>query len=455
MANIGPIAATAHTWQEVREEILRLNAPLVEIVDRIAPGDEIKMYRVKYRYGDKILDKGRFYLPDINGGFVELSESLEPKTLAEDIGYNLYTNPVMIPLQNTMELYIEVEGRVVPFAVVQPGNVFGLSRILDEIDSNHLSHTSKSLWDMTAGARSVFMLPKISDNMAHTRLLKHFGFNIEKPRELIDHWQVFKQLAKARDFIEPWEFEVLLLPKQWFEHLNDPAWRELKIFFLQKNRQSHSFWLNVAAWQMTFSRIQHLKHIKASPHMIDTVRHLFVIASGVAPGFRPAIESSMAPVKGIQAAYIDYYDIAYKPIIMAPYMLDITDHQAAYYSLQYPTSIEYSPKSSGGTSTINDLDELTTLMRKYLSQLVNPDLNLENTILERLGKCLRVEYFHTNPNQYESILSADNIAAEDADFNKLLYETDRPLDFARNSSFVKGCIKLQFDNSAIGSATTP
>ena len=449
MTDVGSIATTAHTWQEIREEILPFNRELVEIIDRIAPGDEIKMYRVKYRYGDKILDKGRFYLPTVEGGFVELSESLEPQSLAQDIGYNLYTNPVMTPLKNTMEIYTEVEGRIVPFAVVQPGNVFGLSRILDEIDSSHPSHTSKSIWDMTAGARSVFMLPKISDNMAHTHLLKHFGFNMEKPRELINHWQVFKKLAQTRDFIEPWEFEALMLPKQWFENLNDPAWRELKIFFLQKNRKSHSFWLNTAAWQMTFSRIQHLKHIKASPHIIDTVKHLFMIASGVAPGFRPAVESSMIPVEGIQAAYIDYYDIAYKPIIMAPHTLDIADDKAAYYSLQYPTSIEYSPKSSGGTSTINDLDELTMLMRKYLSQLVNPDLNLKNTVLERLGKCLDVEYFHTNPSQYENITCADDIVVEDTDFDKLLYQTDKPLDFARNSSFVKGCIKLKFNHERL------
>lgn len=446
MAHSSPIAAQVKTWKDVREVVSHHNPVLGKIIDDIDPDDTNKFYHVKYRYGDKFLDKGRFYLPTESGDFVELNDTLEPKEVRDDLGYSLFTNPVMIPLKNTMELFIEVENRIVPFMLAGPGSIFGTSRVLDELDFTGPSHASKSLWDMTAGARSTFMLPKISDNTAHTRLLKHYGFNIEKPRELADHWYVFRQLANCRDFAEPWEFEVLLLSRQWFSRLNDPRWQELKTFCLQQNRRAFSFWHHIASWQITFSRIQHLKHIKASPHMIDTVKHLFMIASGAVPGFRPADSNKIAPIAGIQEAYINHYDIAYKPIIMAPHVMNTADSLPTYYSLQYPTAIEYAPKSSGGTSTINDLDELSTLMRKYLSQVVNPDLNQSGTSLEMLGQQLKVKYYHTNPDRYDGILPADDVLCEDKAFDSLLYQTDKPLDFARNSTFIKGCVKLEFSN---------
>jgi len=444
MAHASPIVAQIKTWKDVREQVSRHNPVLGKIIDNIDPDDTNKFYHVKYRYGDKFLDKGRFYLPTESGGFVELNDKLEPKTIRDDLGYSLFTNPVMIPLKNTLEMYIEVENRIVPFMLASPGSIFGMSRVLDDIDFVDSSHASKSLWDITAGARSIFMLPKISDNTANTRLLKQYGCNIEKPLELSDHWRVFRQLANCRDFAEPWEFEVLLLSRQWFSRLNDPRWQALKIFCLQQNRRVFSFWHHIASWQITLSRIQHLKHIKASPHMIDTVKHLFMIASGAMPGFRPANSSEMAPIAGIQEAYVNHYDISYKPIIMAPHVMNATDSLPTYYSLQYPTAIEYSPKSSGGTSTINDLDELSILIRKYLSQVINPDLNQSGTRLEMLGHKLQVQYYHTNPDRYHSILPAEEILHKDEAFNNLLYQTNRPLDFARNSTFIKGCVKLEF-----------
>ena len=438
------IALEKLRWRDVSETFHQLNPRLAALIDAIDPPDECVFYRAQYRYGDRFLDKGNFKVPRTDGSLVSLMDDSADRTLQDHLSYNMHTNPVMFITKKVMELYVETEDQVIPFLIAKPGKISGLSRLLDtERAQNTLTHTSNFLWDMTAGARSVFILPKISDNVAHTKLLKNFGISTEKPRELKDHWRVFRALARSREFENhsDWRFETLFFSKHWFEHLDDPAWRELKMHWMIDNRRDYAFWHNYITWQLTFSRIKQIKNIKASPHMLDTVKHLFTLACGEAIGFAPNNENLMMPTQQIQQAYLDYYGINYDPCIMQPTLLNITDPKPIYYSLQYPTAVEYSPKSSGGTSTINDLDDLILLISKFTKQITQPTLNLENTILENITKQLDLSFYHTNPENYDSILPSNTLPESDLRFNTGLVEPGT-LEFAKNSTFVKGCVKV-------------
>src|SRR3990167_11373570 len=116
-------------------------------------------------------------------------------------------------LHNALEMFITLEDRVIPFSINKPGNIFGLWRVLDRPNEEKLSHTSVFIWNMTAGARSMFMLPKVSEALAHNKLKQGLGIGIDKPRDLLDHWKVFREIAKQPEFTEDWYVEVLFFSK--------------------------------------------------------------------------------------------------------------------------------------------------------------------------------------------------------------------------------------------------
>ena len=61
--------------------------------------------------------------------------------------------------------------------------------------------------------------------------------------------------------------------------------------------------------RVVFSLIQTHKNIKPPAYITNIVKHLLAISVGALPGFRPAVNDAMAPVKKIQEIYIDHYNL--------------------------------------------------------------------------------------------------------------------------------------------------
>ena len=367
------VAVTAYTWHEIRDQVANVNPELAGLIDEINPDNNCKLYKARYIYGDHFLKNGELFLPGKEGGLVAFADSLVDTEIKQDLGYNLSTNPVTLVLHNSLEMFMTLEDRIVPFSINHPGDVFGLWRVLDRPQTDKLSHASIFMWDMTAGARSIFMLPKISESMAHNKLKQATRITTDKPRSLIDHWKVFKDIAQQPDFKEPWHTEVLYFSKDWFEKLNDPAWLKLRYDLLNKAWQGTEFWRNQFVWNLTFTRIQTLRKIKASSYIADIVKHILAISTGAIPGFKPATDNSLGPISTIQQAYLDHYDLKdYAPILMQVNQFKAkasVGETPAYYSLQFPTALELSPKTSGRSSAISDLYDIRALIEKYMKQI--------------------------------------------------------------------------------------
>ena len=205
-------------------------------------------------------------------------------------------------LKNTVELFIPLEDRTIPlYGPTVAGTIFGLYRIL----SPERSHQPAFIWDMTSGARSIFMLPRISCSENHQKLKKTFQLRTEAPTTLIQHWELFKQLANHKDFpsTSPWYCELLFFSKEWFEHQNDKKWAPFNSFLLETAWRGNEFWRNQFSWNMIFSIIQKIRKLKPSIYIDDTVKYLFSIGVGEAPGFAPAVDDYSAPVSGLQKIY--------------------------------------------------------------------------------------------------------------------------------------------------------
>lgn len=434
------IDADELVWEEARLMIQPFLPELVEIIDELAPSADYKLYKARYPFGAKIIDKTEAYLPLNDGRMISFNDSNLPQTLINNLSYDSKTsNPVGIVLNKSSEFYLSIGNRIMPYMIVSPGEIFGLTRILDKTDMSSLPlpHVSFFIWELTSGARSSFMLPKITESLSHNKLKKAYNLTQDKPTSYQDHWDIFRNIAQIRK--ADWHSEFLFFSNKWFERLTDPSWLKLYCYFLRNNRQSYEFWRNILSWQITFNEIEQTKNLKFSSYTLDTAKHLFAIAAGVLPGFKPSTDESAIPVKTLQQAYVDGYGLNdYWPVIMEPALFSLSTKQPVYYSLSYPTLAQYDATALKGKSIISLLDELEFVIDKYLTGIKDNPL-ATSTSLDKTAMMIDFNYYHHDPASYNNIKDSSLIPNED---NRFVLQNHNGGEFPKHSSFLKGCVKL-------------
>jgi hypothetical protein len=438
------------SWNDVSHLVRALNPELAIIIDEISPDKSFKLYRCQYTYGTEIVKNGILQLPDNHGGTRPITSPNTPKAYQDDLSYNAHTNPVSLILNNSAEIFLSHQNHTLSlYGLVKPGNIFSTWIVLSEgLDS----YASPFLWDMTAGARSFFMLSKISNQSGYTRLRKRFALTAEKPKYLRDQWYIFREIAQSSEFKQPWETDILFFGKKWFDHLTDPSFYKFTEYLRRTAWLNSDYHRNQFIWNFIYSTIQRKKNIKIDPYIAETVKHLFSMATGAASGFAPAINNIAAPVDGLKDIFNEIYrDKTYQPVFMQPYILgsDGTD-RPAYYSLEYPSTMEFSSRSRDDKNKIQDLILIKSLATKYLSELANPSLNVYTTPIGKLNDTAEFTYFHSTPG-YHAIENSKQLPSEDPAFQTSTTDDSRELPI--NSAFLRGCIRVTRKQDATLRAT--
>jgi len=428
------------SWADIRNHVAKLNPEFAEIIDQISPASDHSLYVARYSYGSNILKKGKIHFPDKNRHMISIHDPQVPISTQEDLGYNYGTNPVSMILENSAEIFVDTGSRIIPlYGLIHPGKIFSTWMILNcKVPSN----CQILLWDMTAGARSIFMLQKANEKQSHSNLKKKFHIQTERPNQLIDQWHLFKEIANHRSFGDPWETKILFFGRKWFDHIDDPRWMKF-YFYLYKNAWINSdYWRNQFTWDLVFSLIEDRKKVKPAPYILNTVRYLLTIGVGAAPGFSPCKNRMDVPIDRLRLAYNEIYKLkGYPPIFLTPNFFDMTEKQTqpVYYSLNFPTSIEYSRKSRERSSLITDLIEVRWLLNLYLNELLSDDLRLEQAPLYNVAKQVNFDFFHSEVDEYYNIRLNSAIPSEDHTFPKP--NPEHP--FPSNSAFMRACIRIK------------
>ncbi|MDO8954557.1 MAG: hypothetical protein Q7V63_06890 [Gammaproteobacteria bacterium] len=427
------------SWQDVRLQVKEVNPTLAKIIDDISPSKEYGFYKVKYPFGSEILKRAMLHLP--------FNDTLLPITdprlshIKEKLGnYNLNSNPASLMLKNTCEIFLGLEEKTIllpSFGLISPGKLFGTWRLLSSKKSQHPAF----IWSMTAGARTLFMLPKISERSKHEKLRKEFNLTFDVPRGLISHWEIFRSLANDKSFGEEWDVEILFFHKKWFDKPDDKNWVPFTKYLLQTAFDASEFGRNDFIWDIAISLMQQMRNIRPVPYIADTVKHLLTIGVGVVPGFSPAIDDIAGPIKRLEEIYSTIYGLAYAPIIMQPHTFVSGESRPVYYSLSLPTITRFSPRSREESSKLSDLYEIKSLLNKYLNDLSSIDLNLKDTLIYDLPSKVQYDFFHTETEVYRGIQASSEIPVEDTLFANIPYGAKQ--DFPANGIFVNGCVRIK------------
>lgn len=426
------------TWADVRTNVKTLDPELFAAIEEFNPSAKHTLFKVCYPYGAEILKNGILQLPTASGDLALITDAAIPDSIRKRLNYNYSSNPVTFVLKNSAELFAICNDITVPFySKINPGRLFGTFLILN--NSSPALHPT-FFWSLTAGSRSLLMLPNISDNVSLARLSKEFKMNFTKPKDSVDHWFLFRDLANHEDFGEDWELEVLFFTDNWFDWSNKSL-NPLRLLMFERAWDATDYWRNQFIWNLVYSIFIKEKIVKINPHIADLVKHLASIGISIQPGFAPALDNKIAPIARLQKIFVDVYRIHAAPIMMSPEYFQIGQPQEVYYSLDHPAAVEFSPNTRRISSRITDLLEIQQFLKKYLNFIKTSELNIQDSKFFELAQKVKFEFFHQRTSTSEGVHSIDNLFDTDPSFiNSLGYGEHLPM--PKNASFLKGCIRI-------------
>ncbi len=324
--------------------------------------------------------------------------------------------------------------------MISPGWLFGLFEVCAFLSDFPM----RSVWSVSSGARSLFMLPKIADKIGYKRIKKELGLSLETPRQLSDHWALFKLITNHSSYINDWYVDVLFFTDAWFSRpSSDSSWAVFYNYFFRKINLQFHYNRDDLAFNLTWKNLVYTigeRHLKPRPYILDTVKHLVAIGTGMAPAFCPADSSeSLAPIALLQTIYTEVYDLKkYLPTIMhAHFLMKGQTIRPVYYSLSYPLLQESFSKNY--PDIIADQREIKMLLETLATTLQNNRNYLPNDYNILSGK--KYEFFHNNTDFLNEMLSPEKILLLDSSFEK---EKTRFPDrvFCATSPFFSGCVRI-------------
>lgn len=426
-------------WEDVREYVAKVEPEFAKLVDKISPDKSFPLYLVRYPYGATIVDRGKCYYPLPNGQMAPLTDPRLPEEMRKDLSKVGTLFPAGIILENSIELYINPDQRVFPWMLYRAGTIFALWSRLEDEPIYHPTH----IFSISAGARSIFMLPHISDYGLHKNLQREFNLRLPPPKDLLDQWHIFKALAKRAEC--QWKTMLLYFSDRWLQKLHDcdPAWVNLHRKLLDYAWKKSGYWRNQQFYNCAFTWVQEKRNLKPNPYLADTVKYLVAIAAGAISGFSAATDNSDAPVDLIQKIYLENYKLKhYVPTLMRPSFLSPHNSNShVYYSLQLPSALEFSPKSRKLSTTLHDLKELKHITEVFFDEIKKGSILIDGTSIAKAVNTVGMSYFHSKPDYYGEISLTKNMPKDDPSLMYCLDPQKRD-QFAETGTFLRGCIRI-------------
>lgn len=427
------------SWSDIRDEVFNVNQDLASIIDSLNPGPDFKLIKASYLYGDIFVKQGELQIPHKNK-LLPISDQNIEANIREEVSYN--TMPLILLLQKDSELFVNAGTRIVPINLFHKGNLTGTYEAMDHMNGRK----SHSVWNLSAGSSSIFMLPKITDKLSLKRINNeyHIPHTIQVTR-LHDHREVFRGIAQGSKSTQPWHNTVLFFGKKWLDNHNAKEWDKFReyltrIIWDQANYAIDKLKFNIC-WE-SCSRIISLRRLQPKPYLIDHVKHMLSIAAGNFPAFIPMDDSQeAAPTQELQKAFIEKYNLKqYLPTLMHACMLDdpILQPKYIYYSLSIPTILEGSPLKKNSSTVLSDLREIKLLIETLKENPHKVNLNPET---DKLIQELAIDYFHYEKDMCDQVKPSALLPHDDKNFVRD-QQNFSGRTFCPNSPFFSGCIRL-------------
>ncbi len=414
-----------------------VNPGLAAALDQIAPSDQAELYLAPYLFGESIIDEQGLSVA-YQGQLRSIDDETLPADLRRDINYTRV--PAMLSLNKTSEYFTELSNRIFPVHLLEPGIMMGAWEMLDKTNTVY----QHKIWRIVAGARTLFMVPKITDYLGHSRIQRIFDLSESySPHNLFNQGRIFAEIASSPLLNCSWRSQILIFSRAWFERAQEPSMRPLYTQLLQQawtyTRHSRNQMFFEIIWQF-LAQAQAQIRLKPNFYVMETVKHLISISTGAMMAFAPLREKDqqIAPLKILEQAYLEQYALKhYIPTILAPGYL--TRHPKVYYSFLIPTLLSLSP-SYNFRNTLEDERNIKQLLEHFFAHFAEHYASCG----DYFGQKTHFDFFHYEADPLHGIRSSQELPQFNPAFSHFPADPSRV--FCENGPFVRSCVQISRDD---------
>jgi len=424
-------------WQDARDDVIKVNPQLASIIDELDPDKKFLLFKAKYPFGSHITHNGKIYFPCTDGSIQPLDSPQASPTVINHLTTD--SLPVTLIINNCAEMFYELPDRLVSWHPLQPGNFCGLWQRFDEAETDLF----KWEWSIAAGARSIYLLPKITDTQGHKELRKKYKITSHAPKDYTQHWKIFSEISNSQSFTQEWHCEVLFFSNEWFKMHKNRSWDKFYYYLLKtawfESRVLHNKNLFDSSWEKFIYNVMD-KNVKPNLYLACIIKQLLLTGAGYYPALTIADDDKFGPISALQKVYLHEYKLKnYAPIFMQPHLFSAQDTFPTYYSLQYPNLLETVPKVRCFPSVLSIMPEIMSLMEIFRDKSLQ-EWNSKNS-MKFFCQYVNCKYFHHQPENWNNIHSTKLIPKHD---NKLLQimSNYKGLAFPDTSNLISGCVSF-------------
>lgn len=296
------------SWDSIKMDIARVNPSLFTMLQTVADIHTMTFQVFDYPYGQLIADEHCFYLPN----------SVD----------KLSAVPFSLVLSKQLEMYIEFRGKSSTYKIYQEGDFLSIRSLFPASNSHHPS----DILQISSGARNAFLLCPIADIKPHSNLEKYFKLHLDKPKNLDDHFFIFRDLCAAGKC--SWRSKLLVFPEELVKQIKEGKLPALSNLIMKFDLNQTAYYANTPFYNYLMTYIKATSHgISQNVYINDVLNQFFSIGVGQVPGYGLAITDDLLPVDYLSEIYRDIYKSRYTPFIFVPTHFNKTLNDPVFYSI--------------------------------------------------------------------------------------------------------------------------
>lgn len=434
------------TWEDVRDNFIKANPALAKIIDKLDPNGRFPIFKAKYPFGAPIASGGKIYLPNQQGKVAPIdAPTISPKISSSFTRRNL---PIAMILKNSMEIFYAMPDRVIFRYLLRMGNFLGLWGHFDMANEDYV----KWPWSMISGARSLYMLPKLTEVSCHQELRKKYGIQSHLPRTHLEQWNIFVEIANSQAFADEWHSEILFFPDIWIETaIKDKSWGIFYDHLFKTAWQESLHWRNEGNFNLVWELFIHelmYKNIKQNLMLSCIAKQIVLTSIGALPCLTVAVDDRAAPIQALQKTYIEDYKLKkYLPVFMQPHLFSLNDDYPSYYSLHYLNLLETIPVTKNLSSVLSAIPDIMQLIKLFRERM-NESWVEKNSPIDIFCEKISCEFYHYMEEKWSGIKHTSELMHEDERFLHLAEKYKNNQKFPDASSLISGCVKISKKTNA-------
>ena len=449
MPNLHKAWTETVTWEQVRAQVLALNPELAAAIDKVSPSKEDVLYVMHYPFGSKILENGVGFIPTTDGRVAPLGDPQIPSAIAQNLQRRF--SPVSFILDKSAEVFFNIKNNLIPVSYLERGSFLGLWEALDMSQSHYI----KDIWNISAGARSLFLVPKTTDAASYMGLRSFYKIRSKSPKDNYGHWETFVEIANSARFEQVWTADILVFTDNWLDKIMTlDSWLPLKAYCFEYCWKESHYWRNKVSFDFVWKLSTELigGHLKPNPYHASLVKHLSLIGTSVLPGFAVANDDNQAaPITGLKQAYTTHYKSKdYIPLFMAPKYLSAKDNIPVYLSFQSPGLLESPLYSRKIPSIRNAMLEVSYIIETFRLEILDGNIKATGAHIETFANQVVCEYYHNDvsSDSHHPLQPTRQLFLTDNQFAPLLIDKTGKINplkpLPESSPFLGCCVKLSF-----------